>query len=1334
MKTTTIPARGKRLCVRARKPRRPSIFHAQSILLACCFAVLGLPTTISKAATFTNNASIKADDPTGSLTSATGPFTVSCWFRISIPSSVTLAENMTILMDRSDGNESANFAYAIRFNAYTGNVEFVTRGSSGAYTNTLIQRPYLERWYYVAMVRSGSSFSPYVDGRPLPPEAALVGSSAGSGLAIGGINGNSRLFYGDIIEVASYNSALSASLIQDRMFKDQRAFPNLKGYYKLGAATNATDRYRNFVPTPPTGTDPAAKLGSGSIGFEETDAAGEQSLFDSRKNRGQDALVSLSGAFSWSQTAFARSVPGIAFDFRFGYSSVTPTDAPADGSSDPYDRRVLGPGWRHTFDTRIAPEQSFSERRLITWDGSIETWVKTNSIFVTRHKEYRGELALLPATGEYEWTTPERLVYRFRDPTDGTVMAGRLVQIRDFNGNAVTPQWNEDEALLTNVVDTVGATYSFGYNLALGLLTNVTFGAWQVNFTYDATNRLFSKSITNTSGLYSSANTTWQFAYSATNGLLERVLDPRGNPSVLVQYDRYGRKTNTVDALGRTTRTEYNVPANRQMRNTDPAGFQWLETYDRKGHILTQQDPLTNVTAYTYDDRGNRTAVTEPLGWTTFFGYDDRANVTARTNALGEVTRWVFHPFFNKAIQQITPQPPDANGWTTWTNFYAYDAGGNLTNHSDALGPLVRYTYRTNGLVETSTDANNHVSRFTYDTNGFLIARTDPATNTTTFVVNEVGWKLREINPLGDVTTYTLDVNGNPVRVVDVLSRVFLRTYDANGNRLSTTDGKGQFTTYTYDAANQRTATTDRTGTNKWFTSYTTRGKVDRVTDPLGNTATTFYDAANRLIRLSDPLGNSITNQYDTNGNLVALFDKLGRQWSKTYDRLNRVIAEADPLGNTRSTTYDLAGRILQITTPNGFPSLHAYDGRGRLTQWHDAEGFDWLYAYDGVANITNITDALGGHYVMTYGPRNERRSEQNQDTNTWRYEYDELLRLQRQTNPNGTTRTPTYDAAGRVLAVDFSTGRQDTFAYDDNDNAKIIKRRVSGVATATQFIYDGLDRPIAQTDALAQTVQYGYDPLGRVTAITYPDGKTLANRYDSLGRLTNQVDWAGRQMTYAYDPADRLIRRTWPNGVTQTNTFDDAGRLTGLKYQSSNPQSNSVAIALAYAFDRNGNKTGSSEKGTLPWPPPSATDETAHYTPAGKLVDSDVAITNHVSRITYSYDPSGNLTNASGNGQAWSLTYDEDNRTTSIHWEAGLTAKHIANRYDALGRRISKTVDGVTTGYVLSLAGGMERILCDLDNSGTATAWYVHGPDLCYRVDAANNVFCYLLRTFLRS
>ncbi|HEY5505626.1 MAG TPA: LysM peptidoglycan-binding domain-containing protein, partial [Sedimentisphaerales bacterium] len=263
------------------------------------------------------------------------------------------------------------------------------------------------------------------------------------------------------------------------------------------------------------------------------------------------------------------------------------------------------------------------------------------------------------------------------------------------------------------------------------------------------------------------------------------------------------------------------------------------------------------------------------------------------------------------------------------------------------------------------------------------------------------------------------------------------------------------------------------------------------------------------------------------------------------------------------------------------------------------------------------------------------------------------------------------------------------------------------------------------------QTVLYGHDPLGRVSTITYPGNFVLNNFYDALGRLTNQVDRAGRQMSYTYDLADRLRTRRYPNGVVQTNGYDDAGRLTGLSYAGPNiSTSNSIQIALSYAYDSNGNKSGGGESGTFNWPLPSLTDDNSQFTVAGRLksrqIQNNSAISNQLSQITYNYDANGNMTNASGNGQAWTLAYDEDNRTTSIQWDAGITSKNITNRYDAFGRRISKTTDGVTTGYVLSLVGGMEKVLCDLDGSGNVTAWYVHGPDLCYRVDSTNGLLCY--------
>ena len=453
----------------------------------------------------------------------------------------------------------------------------------------------------------------------------------------------------------------------------------------------------------------------------------------------------------------------------------------------------------------FSPLGDVSTVGLMRWDGSIETWDADDpealiGSYHTRNEEYEGEFAITATN--CQWTTPKRLVYYFNLPDSGSaVMRGRLTSIHDFNGNSAQILWNQTSGVVTQVVDTVSGRYSFQY-AASGLLTNVSFGSWQVNFAYNATNQLISKTLVNTSGTYTSVDTTWQFGYGA-NGLLAQIIDPRGNTNVFVQYDQYGRQTNEVDALGRTTATLYETPGERQITHIDPGANSWIETYDRKGNLLAQEDPLGNTSSYTYDTNGNRTSITEPLGWTTYFGYDRRGNVIASTNALGLASRWVMDAFFNKPVEAIDP--------TGWTNFFVLnETNGSLISNYDALGTLVSYTYSTNGLVLSSADANGHSTSFSYDTNGFLNVKTDPEGNGTGYGYNDVGWKLVETNALHQVTTCAYDLDGDVVQTVDPINRTFTKTYDGNGNLLSASDGKGQLTTYAYDAANQKVAMTNR--------------------------------------------------------------------------------------------------------------------------------------------------------------------------------------------------------------------------------------------------------------------------------------------------------------------------------------------------------------------------------------------------------------------------------------------------------------------------------------------------------------------------------------------
>lgn len=258
---------------------------------------------------------------------------------------------------------------------------------------------------------------------------------------------------------------------------------------------------------------------------------------------------------------------------------------------------------------------------------------------------------------------------------------------------------------------------------------------------------------------------------------------------------------------------------------------------------------------------------------------------------------------------------------------------------------------------------------------------------------------------------------------------------------------------------------------------------------------------------------------------------------------------------------------------------------------------------------------------------------------------------------------------------------------------------------------------------------------------IVYPGAKTLTHGYDPAGRLITHTDWAARVSTFGYDKAGRLTTHAYPNGVLDTISYHNDGTVKKLDFTRAGGGA-FTAFALEYAYDRNGNKTQEKKKGVLDWQPGPAAGQVAPFdeiytfkapadgsTPAGsgRLATSADAL-NPNRNLRYTYNAAGDMTLADSPGQTTAFTYDEDHRVLTVaRTEAGVTTT-IANRYDALGRRIARTLTppgaaAVETRYVLGLTGSMERILADTDATATGNvlARYVHGPGgLGYREDAA--------------
>jgi YD repeat-containing protein len=254
----------------------------------------------------------------------------------------------------------------------------------------------------------------------------------------------------------------------------------------------------------------------------------------------------------------------------------------------------------------------------------------------------------------------------------------------------------------------------------------------------------------------------------------------------------------------------------------------------------------------------------------------------------------------------------------------------------------------------------------------------------------------------------------------------------------------------------------------------------------------------------------------------------------------------------------------------------------------------------------------------------------------------------------------------------------------------------MSDASGTTTYSYDSLDR-LTMKATPEGTLNYTYDPAGNLASMTSSDGNVSADyTWDELNRLSTVVDHrlnGSNTTTYTYDPASNLATATYPNGVQATFAYDTLNRLTG----RASPVGN-----YSYQLGPTGNRTSGTEQSgrSIVWNYDGIyrlTSETISgdssnengsvaygLDPVGNRLSANSTI-NGVSSGTFSftgddlmggesYDANGNVTSTGGK----TFTYDSDNRLKSMNGGA------VNIVYDGDGNRVAKTVNGVTTRYLV--------------------------------------------------
>ena len=191
-------------------------------------------------------------------------------------------------------------------------------------------------------------------------------------------------------------------------------------------------------------------------------------------------------------------------------------------------------------------------------------------------------------------------------------------------------------------------------------------------------------------------------------------------------------------------------------KKSDAGGYTTAYYYDRGGRLIAEVSPQNyqegqslsslNRVEYTYDSmnrlKQTRNIYRDPENgqWRTVitktYEYDANGNITKETDALGNATTYSYN-LANQLIQVLDPVSQERG--LSFSTKYEYDTMGRKIAETNGNGVVTGYTYDNVGNLLQKTIAGNVVETNTYDYLGNLLSRTDGNGNTTVYSYNALG-------------------------------------------------------------------------------------------------------------------------------------------------------------------------------------------------------------------------------------------------------------------------------------------------------------------------------------------------------------------------------------------------------------------------------------------------------------------------------------------------------------------------------------------------------------------------------------------------------------------
>lgn len=720
----------------------------------------------------------------------------------------------------------------------------------------------------------------------------------------------------------------------------------------------------------------------------------------------------------------------------------------------------------------------------------------------------------------------------------------------------------------------------------------------------------------------------------------------------LIQTDEEGR-TKTIYTLYQTLPYLHRV--------------EWEEKRDWHGQLI-------HKIHYRYDNWGNINqeqyyGSDGKLGYTINRTYNEKGELIEETNPLGEIASYQYdlrgrcfyeEPFSNDLIIHRT-----------------FDGKGRLTRLQEG-DQETRFAYNASDELIRKTDYLGVITTCTYDPVHGKTSRIEKLSSVTKIEYDAFGREKEKIDPYEAKTIKTYNSYGAVTKIIHPEGGEEFFDYYPNGLLKSHIDPDGLLTTYIYDALGRTK--------EKKVGEHTTIFHHDsynlyKFIDAAGFVTEYEYDLANKKTKEIRE-GREIRYGYDPLG-FLARKEKEGRKIEYTNDPLGRVLKKSvDGLLET-SWTYDTAGNIIAIDR-DGLTTFD-YDAHNRLTQKIDPRGNKTVISYEKGPQvlIKKITNPASIKTVEIYNSQGQLLKKEINGQVVEEFEYDKLFRLKKQDHltfgftPNGNnkwlseanlrTTSWTYTPANRLLTKQKPDGTVISYVYDTQFRSSKIGK--------TEFCYDKLDRLIGGT-GFSRVL----DPFGNIKREEWSNGLWIESDYDSWNRPIQRRLPDQSRIEYEYHgPFLKKISRFSKDDIElYTHVYENYD-------QKGHPHLSLGAFETVWEYDQLGRKIGQKNPYYTEVIEYDPSGNIIRKNGATYTYDALSQMTSESDRFRATYDAHYNLSELNGQpiavdllNQIEGLSYDLNGnllRPGFVYDEFDQLVQSAEERslYDALGRRIQK-------------------------------------------------------------